>query len=229
MKNEKYTILVVDDEPDILEFISYNLKKEGFKVKTAENGIHGLEIVEKSPPDLILLDIMMPEMDGVEFCRRLRTQSKYDKIIVAFLTARNEDFTQVAALDTGGDDFITKPIRPQVLISRIKALLRRSASDSKADKGEVLEFGDFVIDKEKVTVFDGEKSLDLAKKEFELLYLLASKPGRVFTRDEIFSKIWGSEVIVGNRTIDVHIRKVREKIGDHYIKTVKGIGYKFEF
>ena len=229
MKNEKYTILVVDDEPDILEFISYNLKKEGFKVKTAENGIHGLEIVEKSPPDLILLDIMMPEMDGVEFCRRLRTQNKYDKIIVAFLTARNEDFTQVAALDTGGDDFITKPIRPQVLISRIKALLRRSASDTKAGQGEVLEFGDFVIDKEKVTVFDGEKSLDLAKKEFELLYLLASKPGRVFTRDEIFSKIWGSEVIVGNRTIDVHIRKVREKIGDHYIKTVKGIGYKFEF
>ena len=229
MKHEKYTILVVDDEPDILEFISYNLKKEGFKVKVAENGIHGLEIVEKSPPDLILLDIMMPEMDGVEFCRRLRTQNKYDNIIVAFLTARNEDFTQVAALDTGGDDFITKPIRPQVLISRIKALLRRSASDSKTGKGDVLEFGDFVIDRDKVSVDIGDKSLDLAKKEFELLYLLASKPGRVFTRDEIFSKIWGSEVIVGNRTIDVHIRKVREKIGDHYIKTVKGIGYKFEF
>ncbi len=229
MNYENYTILVVDDEPDILEFISYNLKKEGFKVMVADNGIQGMEVVEKLPPDLILLDIMMPEMDGVEFCRRLRSQKKYDKVLIAFLTARNEDFTQIAALDTGGDDFITKPIRPRVLISRIKALLRRSASDSKESKEEVIELGDFIIDKKKVSVKIGEKSIDLAKKEFELLYLLASKPGRVFTRDEIFTKIWGSEVIVGNRTIDVHIRKVREKIGEDYIKTVKGIGYKFEF
>ena len=229
MKYDNYSILIVDDEPDILEFISYNLKKEGFKVKTASNGLHGLEVVEQSPPDLILLDIMMPEMDGVEFCRRLRTEPKYDNIVVAFLTARNEDFTQIAALDTGGDDFITKPIRPQVLISRIKALLRRASAESNNKNGDIIEFGDFIIDKEKVSVKIGEKSLDLAKKEFELLYLLASKPGRVFTRDEIFSKIWGSEVIVGNRTIDVHIRKVREKIGEEYIKTVKGIGYKFEF
>ena len=221
MNFDNYSILVVDDEPDILEFISYNLKKEGFKVQTASNGLHGLEAVEQSPPDLILLDVMMPEMDGVEFCRRLRTQPKYDNIIVAFLTARNEDFTQIAALDTGGDDFITKPIRPQVLISRLKALLRRSSSEAGSTNGEVIEFDDFVIDKEKVSVKIGDKSLDLAKKEFELLYLLASKPGRVFTREEIFSKIWGSEVIVGNRTIDVHVRKVREKIGDKYIKTVK--------
>ncbi len=227
-----YNILVIDDEPDILEFISYNLKKEGFKVKVADNGIHGLEAVEKSPPDLILLDIMMPEMDGVEFCRRLRSQKKNDKIIIAFLSARNEDFTQIAALDTGGDDFINKPIRPRVLVSRIKALLRRSASDTDIQKSDVIEFGEpgeFSIDKEKVSVIIHEKALNLAKKEFELLYLLASKPGRVFTREEIFTKIWGSEVIVGNRTIDVHVRKVREKIGEDYIKTVKGIGYKFEF
>lgn len=229
MKYDNYSILVVDDEPDILEFVSYNLKKEGFKVQVAENGIHGLEAVEKSPPDLILLDIMMPEMDGVEFCRRLRTQKENDNIIVAFLTARNEDFTQIAALDTGGDDFITKPIRPQVLISRIKALLRRGAADAGKNNRDILDFGDFLIDKEKIKVIVGGKSIDLAKKEFELLYLLASKPGRVFTRDEIFSKIWGTEVIVGNRTIDVHIRKIREKIGEEYIKTVKGIGYKFEF
>jgi two-component system alkaline phosphatase synthesis response regulator PhoP len=229
MKYDNYTILIVDDEPDILEFVSYNLKKEGFKVQTADNGIHGLEAVEKDPPDLILLDIMMPEMDGVEFCRRLRSQNKYDKIIVAFLTARNEDFTQIAALDIGGDDFITKPIRPRVLISRIKALLRRTATITNTNKKNIIEFENFIIDKEKVSVTVRGKSLDLAKKEFELLYLLASKPGRVFTRDEIFNKVWGSEVIVGNRTIDVHIRKVREKIGEEYIKTVKGIGYKFEF
>ena len=229
MKHDNYSILVVDDEPDILEFVSYNLKKEGFKVRTAENGVYGLEAVEKSPPDLILLDVMMPEMDGVEFCRRLRSNNANDKIIVAFLTARNEDFTQIAALDTGGDDFITKPIRPQVLISRIKALLRRGGADSLKNLSDILEFNDFTIDKEKVKVIVKGKSIDLAKKEFELLHLLASKPGRVFTRDEIFSKIWGTEVIVGNRTIDVHIRKVREKIGEDYIKTVKGIGYKFDF
>jgi two-component system, OmpR family, alkaline phosphatase synthesis response regulator PhoP len=229
MKHDNSSILIVDDEPDILEFISYNLKKEGFNVQVADNGIRGLEAVEKFPPDLILLDIMMPEMDGVEFCRRLRSHKEYDKIIVAFLTARNEDFTQIAALDIGGDDFITKPIRPRVLVSRIKALLRRSATISDANSNNIIEFEGFVIDKEKVSVTVEGKSLDLAKKEFELLCLLASKPGRVFTRDEIFTKIWGSEVIVGNRTIDVHIRKVREKIGEEYIKTVKGIGYKFEF
>jgi len=229
MNNGNYSILIVDDEPDILEFISYNLKKEGFKVHTAKNGILGLELVEKSPPNLILLDIMMPEMDGVEFCRQLRSRKKNDDIIVAFLTARNEDFTQIAALDSGGDDFITKPIQPRVLVSRIKALLRRTDESAKNKNDTIIEFGNFVIDKEKVSVNIGDKSLDLAKKEFELLYLLASKPGRVFTRDEIYIKIWGSEVIVGNRTIDVHIRKIREKIGDDFIKTIKGIGYKFVF
>ena len=229
MDNSDYSILVVDDEPDILEFISYNLKKEGFKVKTAENGTNGLESVNRHKPNLILLDIMMPEMDGVEFCRQLRNSKQFDDVVVAFLTARNEDFTQIAALDSGGDDFITKPIKPRVLVSRIKALLRRSDGKGADKKAGIIEFGDFAIDKEKVLVTVGDKSLDLAKKEFELLYLLASKPGRVFTRDEIYSKIWGSEVIVGNRTIDVHIRKIREKIGDGFIKTIKGIGYKFEF
>ncbi len=229
MKHDNYSILVVDDEPDILEFISYNLKKEGFNVQVAANGVQGLKAVEKSPPDLILLDIMMPEMDGVEFCRVLRTRKENENIIVAFLTARNEDFTQIAALDIGGDDFITKPIRPRVLISRIKALLRRSHQEQDESAKDVIQLGDFVIDKEKVKVTIDGKTIDLAKKEFELLYLLASKPGRVFTREEIFNKIWGTEVIVGNRTIDVHIRKVREKIGEDYIRTVKGIGYKFEF
>ncbi len=228
METSNFKILVVDDESDILDFISYNLKKEGFQVQTSENGKEALDVINTFGPDLILLDIMMPEMDGVEFCRQLRTKSQFDSTIVAFLTARNEDFTQISALEVGGDDFINKPIRPRVLLSRIKALLRRSPKNLESGDN-IIEIGDIIIDKEKVLVIKEDTKIELAKKEFELLNLLVSKPGKVFTREEIFNKIWGTDVIVGNRTIDVHIRKLREKIGDDYIKTAKGIGYKFEF
>lgn len=223
-------ILVVDDEPDILEFLEYNLNKEGYQVLTASNGEEGLEIAEKEKPDLIILDIMMPKMDGVEVCRALRAKPMFDKTLIAFLTAREEDYSQIAALEVGGDDYITKPIRPRVFMSRVKALLRRSdRSEEQQLDGESVQVGDLIIDREKVTVQKGEEIIELAKKEFELINLLISKPGKVFSREEIFNKVWGTDVIVGNRTIDVHIRKLREKIGDHYIKTIKGIGYKFEF
>ena len=227
--NNHPKILVVDDEPDILEFVKYNLQKEGFSVSIAENGRVGLEEARRVKPDLIILDIMMPEMDGVEVCRQLRSESLFDNTVVAFLTARDEDYSQIAALDVGGDDYITKPIRPRVLVSRVNALLRRSGrkdSDGEIDK---IVAGDLTIDKERILVLRGEERIELAKKEFELLSLLASKPGKVFTREEIFNKIWGTDVIVGNRTIDVHIRKLREKLGSDYIKTIKGVGYKYEF
>lgn len=229
MENSSTKILVVDDEQDILEFISYNLQKEGFQVHTALNGKEALKLADTLKPDLMLLDIMMPEMDGVELCRQLRSFKRFDHTVIAFLTARSEDFTQIAALDVGGDDFINKPIRPRVLISRIKALLRRSDRQQNNNSDAIINIADIKIDREKVSVLQAGKQIDLAKKEFELLYLLASKPGKVFTREEIFNRIWGVDVIVGNRTIDVHIRKLREKLGDVYIKTVKGIGYKFEF
>jgi two-component system alkaline phosphatase synthesis response regulator PhoP len=222
-------ILIVDDEPDILEFLEYNLKKEGYQVITAPNGEEGIKKAEAESPDLIVLDIMMPKMDGVEVCRNLRSKPEFDKTIIAFLTAREEDYSQIAALDVGGDDYITKPIRPRVFVSRIKALLRRSERNEAINDDDVISVGDLIIDKERVSVRRGEEVIELAKKEFELLYLLVSKPGKVFSREEIFNKVWGTDVIVGNRTIDVHIRKLREKIGDNYIKTIKGIGYKFEF
>jgi len=228
MENENIKILVVDDENDILEFVSYNLKKEGFQVKTAKDGNKGVELAREFNPDLIILDIMMPEVDGIEVCRILRKDAQFKSTLIVFLTARNEDFTQISALEAGGDDFIAKPIRPRVLLSRVNALLRRILrTEIKADVE--VELGDLRINREQVMVYNKGVAIELAKKEFELLYLLASTPGKVFTRDEIFHKIWGSDVIVGNRTIDVHIRKLREKIGDTYIKTVKGIGYKFEF
>lgn len=227
--NDNPQILVVDDEPDILEFVKYNLQKEGFRVSTAENGLKGLEEARKVKPDLIILDIMMPEMDGVEVCRQLRSEPLFNNTVVAFLTARDEDYSQIAALDVGGDDYITKPIRPRVLVSRVNALLRRSARKEQDDGNTVINAGDLIIDKEKILVLRGEERIELAKKEFELLTLLVSKPGKVFTREEIFNKIWGTDVIVGNRTIDVHIRKLREKLGSDYIKTIKGVGYKYEF
>ncbi len=227
--NDNPQILVVDDEPDILEFVKYNLQKEGFRVSTADNGLRGLEEARRVKPDLIILDIMMPEMDGVEVCRQLRSEQLFNNTVVAFLTARDEDYSQIAALDVGGDDYITKPIRPRVLISRVNALLRRSNRKEEDDQAEIIEAGDLIIDKEKILVFRGEERIELAKKEFELLGLLVSKPGKVFTREEIFNKIWGTDVIVGNRTIDVHIRKLREKLGNDYIKTIKGVGYKYEF
>lgn len=227
MEAEK--ILIVDDEPDILEFLQYNLEKEGFRVVTASDGEEGIKVAEKEKPDLIILDIMMPKIDGVEVCRQIRAKPAFDHTLIAFLTAREEDYSQIAALDVGGDDYITKPIRPRVFVSRIKALLRRADKQSEFKDGGVITVGDLTIDKERVSVLRNNQEIELAKKEFELLYLLVSKPGKVFSREEIFNKIWGSDVIVGNRTIDVHIRKLREKIGENYIKTIKGIGYKFEF
>jgi two-component system, OmpR family, alkaline phosphatase synthesis response regulator PhoP len=228
---ETAKILVVDDEPDILEFLRYNLEKEGFQVVTACDGEEGILMAEKERPDLIILDIMMPKMDGVEVCRVLRSRPHFANTVIAFLTAREEDFSQIAALETGGDDYITKPIRPRVFLSRIKALLRRSDRNNQEDQGteNTIAISDLVIDRDRVVVSRGDETIELAKKEFELLNLLVSKPGKVFSREEIFHKVWGTDVIVGNRTIDVHIRKLREKLGDKYIKTIKGIGYKFEF
>ncbi|MGH1433866.1 MAG: response regulator transcription factor [Lewinella sp.] len=226
---ETAKILVVDDEPDILEFLQYNLEKEGFSVVTASDGEAGIQMAEQESPDLIILDIMMPKMDGVEVCRVLRSRPQFAQTVIAFLTAREEDFSQIAALETGGDDYITKPIRPRVFLSRIRALLRRSERSEKEDVENIIQIGDLAIDRDRILVQRGEETIELAKKEFELLNLLVSKPGKVFSREEIFNKVWGTDVIVGNRTIDVHIRKLREKIGDHYIKTIKGIGYKFEF
>ncbi len=228
MENENIKILVVDDEQDILEFVSYNLKKEGFKVETANDGNKGVELARQFNPNLIILDIMMPEVDGIEVCRMLRKDANFKSTLIVFLTARSEDFTQISALEAGGDDFIAKPIKPRVLLSRINALLRRLERTEVKVEVEV-ELGGLRINREQVMVYKEGRAIELAKKEFELLNLLVSTPGKVFTRDEIFHKIWGTDVIVGNRTIDVHIRKLREKIGDTYIKTVKGIGYKFEF
>jgi len=219
-------ILVVDDEPDILEFLSYNLKKEGFEVYTALNGEKGIEVAFREKPDLILLDMMMPGMDGVEVCERLRNDSRTKNTIVAFLTARSEDYSQIAGFDAGGDDYIMKPIKPRVLLSRVSALLRRGGSTPEA--ADVIDVGDLHIDKEKYQVIKAGVAIDLPRKEFELLSLLASRPGKVFNREEILDNVWGAEVVVGGRTIDVHIRKLREKVGEGYIKTIKGVGYKFE-
>ncbi len=223
-------ILIVDDDPDIIEFIRYNIRNAGYNVFVANDGIEALEVAEREHPDLLLLDIMMPKMDGVEVCQRMRAKPKFDNTIIAFLTARSEDYSQVAALDYGGDDYITKPILPKVLMSRIKALLRRRVNSPSAPlKQVVMKFGDIEIDSEKITVTKAGELISLVKKEFELLTLLATKPGKVFTRDEIYTNVWGFDVIVGNRTIDVHIRKIREKLGNDSIKTVKGIGYKLNY
>ncbi|MBK8557201.1 MAG: response regulator transcription factor [Lewinellaceae bacterium] len=220
-------ILIVDDEPDIIEFLQYNLKKEGYEVVSATDGRQGIQMAEQELPNLIILDIMMPELDGVETCRLLREKKEFAHTPIAFLTARDEDFSQITALDAGGDDYITKPIKPRVLLSRINALLRRNSRSEEEQQRITVQ--DLVIDKLKVMVFRGEETIELPKKEFEILWLLASKPGRVFTREEIFDRIWGKDVIVGNRTIDVHIRKLRERLGEDYVKTMKGIGYKFDF
>ncbi len=231
MSSKAYKILLVDDEPDILEFMEYNLKKEKYSVFTANNGKEALLVAKREKPDLIILDIMMPEMDGIETCRALREMPEFRNTLIAFLTARNEDYSQVAGFDVGADDYITKPIKPRVLISRINALFRRyknSDPNHEANKN-VLSVGDLMIDREQYHVMKGDEKVELPRKEFELLALLASKPGKVFTRDEILERVWGNEVIVGDRTIDVHIRKLREKLGEDLIKTVKGIGYKFDF
>ncbi|HPK10366.1 MAG TPA: response regulator transcription factor [Saprospiraceae bacterium] len=225
-KREK--ILVVDDEDDILDILSYNLKEEGYKVKTAHDGIEALEILNGFHPDLILLDIMMPRMDGIELLQTLRNDDKNNDIIIALLTARDESFTQISAFEHGGDDFISKPIKPSVLKARVKALLRRRVVANPVDEIESNTYGSLTIfpDDFKIEI-DGQE-IALAKKEFELLLLLSSKPGRVFKRSEILNRVWGQDVIVGDRTIDVHIRKLREKIPESMIQTIKGVGYKFE-
>ena len=232
MSNVKYKILLVDDEPDILEFLSYNLRAEGYKIYTADNGTDAVGIAKKIVPHLILLDIMMPRMDGIETCRRLRKIGSLSYTIIAFLTARGEDYVQIAGFDAGGDDYINKPVKPKVLISRIKALLKRYNNPDYVklyeDSNAIIKKGDLKIDKERFVVYKKNKELILPKKEFELLLFLSSKPGKVFSREEIFHLVWGDNVIVGDRTIDVHVRKLREKIGDRHIKTVKGVGYKFK-
>ncbi len=227
MKASKAKILLVDDEPDILEIVEYNLKNEGYKVYTASSGIEGVSLAKEVKPDLILLDVMMPEMDGIEACDQIRKIPSLEHTIIAFLTARGEDYSQVAGFEAGADDYITKPVKPKVLISRLKALLRRRPTAGQKVP-ERMKLGDLTIDPERYHIELAGNVLDLPRKEFELLSLLASKPGRVFLREEIMDRIWGTSVIVGGRTIDVHIRKLREKIGDDRIKTVKGVGYKFE-
>ncbi len=231
MSEEKLKILLVDDEVDILEFISYNLEKEGFTVFTANNGGEGLKLAERHQPHLILLDLMMPEMDGITACEEIRKIPALQQTLVAFLTARGEDYSQIAGFEAGADDYITKPIRPKVLVSRVKALLKRLApatTETEIPQADnTLTFGNLLIDKERYLVKIGNEEMILPRKEFELLSLLVSKPGKVFTREEIYFSVWGENVVVGDRTIDVHIRKLREKIGNEYIKTLKGIGYKF--
>lgn len=230
MDNSEIKILLVDDEPDILEFLSYNLKKEKFQVYVAASGKEAVDIARKEKPHLIILDVMMPDMDGMETCREIRETEGLKNVLIAFLTARNEDYSQIAGFDAGADDYINKPIKPRVLISRIHALLRRYTSENAKDKAQSqIELGGLKIDKERYLVSKDGEQFSLPKKEFELLALLSSKPGKVFTRDEILDRVWGDDVVVGDRTIDVHIRKLREKLGEEYIKTVKGVGYKFEF
>lgn len=225
-----YRILLVDDEEDILEFLSYNLRNEGFEIFTASNGYEALKQVLERKPHLVLMDVMMPEMDGIQACEEIRANEEVSDTIIAFLTARGEDFSQIAGFEAGGDDYITKPIKPKVLISRIKALLKRNSQNAghlKTDPARRIKSGDLLIDKERYIVVKNGKDIVLPRKEFELLYLLISKPEKVFTRNEIFDAVWGNKIIVGDRTIDVHIRKLREKIGVENISTVKGIGYKY--
>ena len=222
--NINYKILLVDDEPDILEIISYSLENEGYSVYKAKNGLQAIEIAKKVTPDLIIMDLMMPEMNGVEACEQIRKSTKLNNVIITFLSARSEDFSQIAGFDAGADDYITKPIRPKVLLSKIKALLRRNKSDIDA---QVIQINDLIIDRSRYLVNLKGIEISLPRKEFELLYLLTSSPNTVFTRNKILDAVWGRDVIVGDRTIDVHIRKLREKIGDSSFKTIKGVGYKF--
>ncbi|MDA3883709.1 MAG: response regulator transcription factor [Bacteroidales bacterium] len=221
-----YKVLIADDEPDIIEFLEYNLSKEGFIVISATNGKDAFKKALSERPDLILLDIMMPEGDGVEICSELRAHPEFEHTIIVFLTARSEDYSQIAGFEVGADDYITKPIRPRVLVARINALLKRKMSP-KTMAENILDFGGITIDRNQRLVFLQGEEMFLPKKEFEILNLLASKPGVVFTRQEMYNLIWGTEIFVGDRTIDVHVRKIREKIGDTYIKTIKGVGYKF--
>jgi len=225
MKKKDIRILLVDDEPDVIEIIKYNLDQEGYNVMTASNGKEALKKAQKNPPHLIIIDVMMPEMDGIEACEQLRSDTTFNDTIIMFLTARGEDYSYVAAFDAGADDYVTKPIKPKIIVSKVKALLRRLKKvEVNQDK---IQVGKVIIDKEKYEVTHKGKTFSLPRKEFELLYLLASKKDKVVKREKIMEIVWGSEVVVGDRTIDVHIRKLREKVGDKYFKTVKGVGYKF--
>jgi len=226
MKKQDIRILLVDDEPDILEILKYNLSTEGYQVYTAKNGLEGVEKAKKKRPHLIILDVMMPEMDGIEACETIRNTEGLEETIITFLTARGEDYSQVAGFDAGADDYITKPIKPKVLVSKVKALLRRIKEQEDAPD-EIKKVGNIIINREEYKVVNKGEEIILPRKEFELLALLTSKPDKVFKREVILDKVWGQEVVVGGRTIDVHIRKLREKIGDHHFKTVKGVGYKF--
>jgi len=225
MKKSEIKILLVDDEPDILEIVGYNLKAEGYQVYTEKNGAEAVKTAKKVIPHLILLDIMMPEMDGIEACEKIRTIKTLENVLIAFLTARSEDYSHVAGFEAGADDYITKPIKPKVLVSKVKSLLRRLKNE---DENEMsTKIGNIVINRDEYVVFKDDNKIILPRKEFELFSLLTSKPGKVFKRETILDTVWGNEVVVGGRTIDVHIRKLREKIGDNYFKTVKGVGYKF--
>ncbi len=224
MKKKDIRILLVDDEPDILEILDYNISAEDYQVKRAKNGIEALAKAKDWNPHLILLDVMMPEMDGIETCEKLRKNPNLSESVIVFLTARSEDYSQVAGLEAGADDYITKPIKPKVLLSKIKAILRRLKAESSKN---YFEIGDLTVNREEYNVIYKGQELNLPRKEFELLFLLASKPQRVFEREQILDKVWGREVVVGGRTIDVHIRKLREKIGDKHFKTIKGVGYKY--
>ena len=223
MKKNKLKILIVDDEPDIIEILQFNLENEGYQVFSAVNGKEALKLAEMHIPHLIILDLMMPVMDGIETCERLRMDKKFNNSLIMFLSARGEDYSQVAAFESGADDYVTKPIKPRILNSKVKALLRRF----KTDFGQILSFENLVIDNERYIVKVNDKSINLPRKEFELLFLLASKPGKVFKRDKIMESVWGTDIIVGDRTIDVHIRKLREKLGENLFRTIKGVGYQF--
>ena len=226
MKKSDIKILCVDDEPDILEILKYNLSNEGYNISTAADGKSAIEMAYNISPNLIIMDVMMPNMDGIEACEKLRSDDKFNDTIIMFLTARGEDYSHVAAYDAGADDYVTKPVKPKVLVSKVKGLLRRLKKVIANDINEIV-FDDIKIDREKYKVYISNNVLNLPRKEFELLYLLASKPDKVYKREKIMETVWGSEVVVGDRTIDVHIRKLREKVGDKYFKTVKGVGYKF--
>lgn len=228
MSENNFKILLVDDEPDILEIISYNLKSNGFEVFTALNGIKALKKAKSILPDLIILDVMMPEMDGIETCEEIRKIPELNDTIITFLTARSEDYSHLAGFDAGADDYINKPIKPKLLVGKVKSLLRRLNKNKVTESKNVINLGDLIIDREEYKITLNKNEILLPRKEFELLYLLASKPGKVFKREVILEKIWGHEVVVGDRTIDVHIRKLREKLGDTRIKTIKGVGYKFK-
>ena len=226
MKKTSTKILIVDDDPDIIEILTYNLSNEGYNVKSAVNGIEALKKAKKFIPDIILLDVMMPEMDGIEACSNLREIESLSKSMIIFLSARGEDFTQIAAFDAGADDYINKPVKPKILLKKISSIAKRIFSEN--NKTNNIIVGSLLIDRDSYTITKNKDEITLPRKEFELIYLLASSPGKVLTRDEIMLKVWGTQVVVGDRTIDVHIRKLREKIGEKYIKTIKGVGYKFK-